>query len=104
MVTVVEPGAEEYPSPLLVTVIELTVPAVNVATAVAFEPAPVIVTTGGSVYPLPGRFTAIEVTGPPEPARVQTAVSLKPAVLTAVLTALFWTGSISLSSSGTSAV
>ena len=55
----------------------------------------VIVGQLGGGLGTPGAFTAS-----PD----HTLVSLKPAVLTAVLTALFWAASISLSSSGTSAL
>ena len=103
IVTVVEPVAEEYPSPAFVIVIAVTDPPVSVATAVAFDPAPLIVTIGATVYPLPGLVMVSAVTGPPDFCCVHTAVSVNPAVFTAVLTSLFCTGSISLRSMGTSA-
>src|SRR3974377_34727 len=75
----------------------------TVAVAVAPEPAPPeIVTDGADVYPLPGVPNVSAVTGPKAFMRVQPADALKPAVLTAKSTSLFWTGSISLNSSGTS--
>ena len=80
-------------------------PKERVAVAVAPEPPPPAMLTEGAVeYPLP---TLVKVTTETllRPFMLdQTSVSLKPAVRTAWSTALFCTGSISLNSSGTSAL